>query len=105
MIYQNFNHKKRKEINGPSAAVIRYDQEKDQSPTVIAHGKGMLANKIIELAGKNEIPIQEDSLLVENLIDMDLGENIPPQLYSVIAEIFLMLEEMEQSMNGGDKVG
>lgn len=41
--------------------------------------------------------MQEDAKLVENLIDMDLGDNIPPQLYSVIAEILLLIEEMEKS--------
>lgn len=96
MNYQWFNLQKRKEVNGPSAAVIRYDQEKDQSPRVVAHGKGAIASQIITLAKKNGIPMQEDPLLVENLIDMDLGENIPPQLYAVIAEILLMLEEIER---------
>lgn len=92
-----FNHKRKKELNGPSAAVIRYDEGKDQVPTVVAHGSGAIAQQIIALAKDNGIPMQEDASLVENLIDMDLGENIPPQLYSVIAEILLMIEEMEQN--------
>ncbi len=96
MNFQWFNQKQRRETNGPSAAVIRYDQGIDQVPTVVAHGKGAVAKQIIELAKENDIPMQEDPLLVENLIDMDLGDNIPPQLYSVIAEILLMIEEMEQ---------
>jgi len=96
MIYKMINQKKRNEIKGPSAAVIRYDHSQDDSPTVVAHGTGQIANRIISMAKENDIPLQEDSSLVANLIDMDLGDNIPPQLYSVIAEILLMIEEIEE---------
>ncbi|SIF44587.1 FlhB domain protein [Mycobacteroides abscessus subsp. abscessus] len=41
--------------------------------------------------------MQEDAGLLQNLLDVDLGGNIPPQLYSVIAEVFLLLEEMEKN--------
>ena len=41
--------------------------------------------------------MQEDSALVANLLDMDLGDNIPPQLYSVMAEILLLIEEIEKN--------
>ncbi|USG65314.1 EscU/YscU/HrcU family type III secretion system export apparatus switch protein [Brevibacillus ruminantium] len=96
MIRKSFNQKQRQALNGPMAAVIRYDQERDYIPTVTAQGRGHLAEKIMEMARQNDIPLQEDSLLVRNLIDMDLGENIPPQLYSVVAEILLLIEEMEK---------
>ena len=55
-----------------------------------------MAQQIIELAKENDIQIQEDSSLVANLLDMDLGDNIPPQLYSVMAEILLLIEEMDK---------
>lgn len=97
MMSQSFNFKKRKVANGSSVAVISYDQEKD-APNIVAQGKGAIAQRIIELANQNNVPIQEDSTLISNLIDMDLGDNIPPQLYSVIAEIFIMLEEMEKNI-------
>jgi flagellar biosynthesis protein len=93
---KHFNHKQRKTINGPTAAVIRYDEDREKGPQLVAHGKGQVANQIIELAKKNNIHMQEDPMLVENLIDMDLGENIPPQLYAVMAEILLLIEQMEK---------
>lgn len=92
MIYKRFAPGK----SGKTAAVIRFDKEKDKAPTIVAHGKGFVAHKIIELAREKEIPLQEDPHLVANLIDMDLGENVPPQMYSVIAEVLLMIEEMEK---------
>lgn len=97
IVSKYYNQKKRKEINGPSAAVIKYDEDSGKGPVVVAHGKGQVARQIIELAKKNNIHMQEDTKLVENLLDMDLGDNIPPQLYQVMAEILLLIEEMEKN--------
>ena len=91
-----YNQKRRKEMNGPQAAVVKYDEETGKAPVVVAQGKGRVAQQIIELAKENDIQIQEDSTLVANLLDMDLGDNIPPQLYSVMAEILLLIEEMDK---------
>lgn len=91
-----YNQKRRKELNGPQAAVVKYDKESGNAPVVVAQGKGIVAQQIIELAKENDIQIQEDSSLVSNLLDMDLGDNIPPQLYSVMAEILLLIEEMDK---------
>lgn len=92
---KHFNPKKRRQLNGPSAAVIRYDE--GEAPKVVAHGTGYVAQQIIELAKQHGIAMQEDPILVENLLDMDLGDSIPPQLYSVMAEILLLIEEMEKN--------
>lgn len=95
MIYKMFN-RKRTEGTQPKATVLRYDKDSGDAPTVVAQGAGHIANKIIELAKANGIPLQENPGLIENLIDMDLGDNVPPQLYAVIAEVLLMIEEMEK---------
>ncbi|MFE8701670.1 EscU/YscU/HrcU family type III secretion system export apparatus switch protein [Cytobacillus sp. FJAT-54145] len=96
MLSKSYNQKRRKDINGPSAAVLKYDNSSNKVPIVVAHGKGHVAKQIIELAQKNNIHLQEDTNLVSNLLDMDLGDNVPPQLYSVMAEIFLLIEEMDK---------
>jgi flagellar biosynthesis protein len=92
-----FNQKNRRLVNGPSAAVIKYDEEQGKSPTIVAQGTGAVAEKIIELAKKNNVHLQEDSSLLQNLLDIDLGDSVPPQLYGVIAEIFILLEELEKN--------
>ena len=51
-----YNQKKRKEINGPQAAVIKYDEETGKVPVVVAHGKGHVAQQIIELAQEKQYP-------------------------------------------------
>jgi len=90
-----FNQIKRKQIQGPSAAILRYDSENGRQPTVIASAKGEWAQRILETAKENNIAIQKDSTLLANLLDTDLG-GVPPQLYAVMAEIFLLLEKVDQ---------
>ena len=97
IVSKYYNQKRKREMSGPSAAVIKYDEESGKSPIVVAQGKGEVARQIIELAKQNNILMQEDSSLVAELLEMDLGENIPPQLYNVMAEILLLIEEMEKN--------
>lgn len=84
-------------MSGPTAAVIRYDDKQEAVPTVVAQGTGHVAQKILELAKQNNIQMQEDESLVGALLNIDLGESIPPQLYAVIAEILILLEELDGS--------
>ena len=71
--------------------------KKQEKPLLLSRKeKDIVAQQIIELAKENDIHMQEDSTLVANLLDMDLGDNIPPQLYSVMAEILLLIEEMDK---------
>ncbi|BAB05194.1 EscU/YscU/HrcU family type III secretion system export apparatus switch protein [Halalkalibacterium halodurans] len=97
IISRHMNQIQRRHTSGRTAAVIQYDETSGDAPKLVAHGKGQIAEQIIDMAKRNNIHMQEDPLLVENLLDMDLGDNIPPQLYSVMAEILLLIEEMEKN--------
>lgn len=70
------------------AVALRYDQERDAAPTLAAKGKNWLAEKIIEIAKDNDIPITKDENLVELLEKTELEEEIPMEVYAVVAEIF-----------------
>lgn len=54
---------------------------------LIAKGKGHLADLILEKAKENGIPVQEDSSLVEVLSKLDIDQEIPSELYTLVAEI------------------
>jgi flagellar biosynthesis protein len=69
-----------------TAVAISYS-EKEPAPRVVAKGKGEIAERIISIALENNIPIQEDRVLASALSQVDLEEAIPPELYSVVAEI------------------
>lgn len=69
------------------AVALRYDPEEHEAPVVTAKGKGYLAERIIELARQSGVPVKEDPQLVEYLGLLDIGQEIPPELYQVVAEI------------------
>lgn len=74
--------------NPPVEAVaLRYDPTKESAPRMIAHGKGYNADQIVEIAEKLGIPINRDPTLVSVLGALDIGAEIPPDLFNVIAEV------------------
>ena len=77
------------------AVALRYKPEKEHAPRVVAHGKGLFAEKIIEKAKQFGIPIREDPYLVELLMRLDMYQEIPQELYKVIAEIFAFVFQIK----------
>lgn len=69
------------------ALALKYEPPKDAAPRVVAKGRGAVAEKIIEIARAHDIPIREDKDLLEILSQLDLNQEIPPNLYRVVAEI------------------
>lgn len=80
------NRKKRAEVP-KMAAAIRYEAATNDAPRLTAKGKGVAAEKIIELARRHDIPIREDKALVQILSRLDIDQQIPPELYRAVAEI------------------
>ncbi|GAP22534.1 EscU/YscU/HrcU family type III secretion system export apparatus switch protein [Leptolinea tardivitalis] len=70
-----------------TAIALEYDPKKDEAPRVIATGRGEIADKILEIAQANQIPIREDPVLAQALSMVDLETEIPPELYAVVAEV------------------
>ena len=68
-----------------SATALRYQGK--QAPTVVAKGHGELADDIIALAKEHGVLIHQDDELSKLLSQLQLGEQIPEQLYVVIAEL------------------
>ncbi|MEH7387056.1 EscU/YscU/HrcU family type III secretion system export apparatus switch protein [Bacillus sp. JJ1521] len=85
------------------AVALSYDEKVDSEPKVVAKGQGIIAQNLIEMAKKHEIPIQEDIALVELLGELKLNEGIPEALYQVIAEVFAFIYQMEKGVENRDK--
>lgn len=77
------------------AIAIEYDPT-DLAPKIVATGKGMVADRIIEKAKEADVPIHEDAKLAGTLSKLDIGEYIPPELYEVVAEILVFVDKMEK---------
>lgn len=69
------------------AAALTYDSDNDGAPRLAAAGRGLVAEKILELADQHGIAIRQDPTLVSVLEALEVGAEIPPELYTVIAEV------------------
>lgn len=80
------------------AIALEYDPN-DAAPKVIATGTGIIAEKIIEKAKEADVPIHRDDKLADTLSRLEIGEMIPPELYEVVAEILLFVDNMDKIKN------
>lgn len=86
---------KKKNIKPQQAVALEYDPA-DNAPKVIAMGKGALAEKIIDQAKKSDIPVHKDDKLADTLSKLQIGDMIPPELYQVVAEILVFVDNMDK---------
>ena len=82
----------------PKAVALKYDQDTQSAPKVVASGKGAIASKIIEKAKEFDIAIFQNTELVNSLIDLDLNKEIPAELYEALVEVFIWLAKQESSL-------
>ncbi|MBQ7956216.1 MAG: EscU/YscU/HrcU family type III secretion system export apparatus switch protein [Lachnospiraceae bacterium] len=77
------------------AIALEYDPQ-DEAPKVVASGRGVLAEKIIEKAKESDVPIHRDDKLADTLSRLEIGDMIPPELYEVVAEILIFVDSMDK---------
>ena len=77
------------------AAALKWDREKDEAPRLIAAGKGAMAERILALAEEAGLPVREDPVLSAALEELEPGREIPEELYSLAAELYIFLMELE----------
>ena len=77
------------------AIALEYDTSEDATQ-VIASGRGILAEKIIEKAKESDVPIHRDDKLADTLSRLEIGDMIPPELYEVVAEILVFVDSMDK---------
>lgn len=78
-----------------SAVALEYDPH-DEAPKIIATGKGILAEKIIEKAKEANVPVHQDGKLAGTLSKLEIGDMIPPELYEAVAEVLIFVDAMEK---------
>ena len=102
------------------AVALRYRVDEDAAPVVVASGYGQIADKIIGVAEEKGIPVYKDDSAASMLCMLEVGRNIPPELYEVIAAIYMQIltvsgkvkktgsanaatEHLRQRLQGGQK--
>lgn len=99
---ENLNQKNNDQPNPIKKAVaLRYAPDKESAPKVIAKGKGLVAESILRKATENGVPVQEDASLVEVLSKLELDQEIPPELYNLVAEILSFIYRSDQRIRTG----
>jgi flagellar biosynthesis protein len=86
------------------AVALKYDMDdKEGAPRIIAVGKGNIAEKIIEIANKEKVPIVENQEIVAKLVQFPVGLEIPQEFYEAIAKILVYIYKLDQE-NGARKL-
>ena len=88
----------KKDIKGEKqkiAVALEYNPG-EQAPKIIATGKGHIAENIIEKAKEVDVPVYEDKKLANTLSKLEIGDMIPPELYTVVAEILVFVDECDR---------
>ena len=78
-----------------TAVAVAYNPG-EVAPKILAVGKGEVAERIIETAKENHVPFYQDNKLAETLSRLQIGDTIPPELYEVVAEILVFVDDMDR---------
>jgi flagellar biosynthesis protein len=77
------------------AVALTYDPS-NMAPQVVASGRGVVADRIIERAKEADVATYKDEGLADTLLKLEIGDMIPPELYGVVAEILVYVDRMDK---------
>lgn len=80
------------------AIALRYDQQRDQAPKMVAKGAGIVAERIIETAREHGIHVHEDKDMVAMLSKLNVDTEIPEQLYKAVAEVLAFVYRLNKQL-------
>lgn len=83
-------------LSSLSVAALKYDQDKNGAPCVVAAGTGYIAQKILQVAIENGVAIYHDDSAATMLAKLELGQEIPPELYQIVVNIYISLLELAE---------
>ncbi|WP_248926392.1 EscU/YscU/HrcU family type III secretion system export apparatus switch protein [Paenibacillus hamazuiensis] len=78
------------------AVALKYAPGRSAAPVLVAKGRGVVAESIMNKAKEHGVPIQEDPSLVEVLSKLELEQEIPPELYQLVAEVLSFIYRSDQ---------
>lgn len=90
------NQENNRKNKNRTAIALGYDPDTDVAPKIIATGRGILADKILDVAKESQIPIHKDEKLASTLSKLELGDAIPKELYDIVSEILVFVDRMDK---------
>ncbi len=82
------------------ATALKYRHGEDNAPRLVAKGRGVVAERIMQIARDNGVPVREDKELVEVLSALEVNQEIPSELYRAVAEILAFLYKLNAQTAG-----
>lgn len=77
------------DVMNQKAVALSYNEREQETPVIVASGTGYMAQRIIDTARDNQIPVYEDNSLATVLTQLELGAPIPEELYAAIVDIYV----------------
>jgi flagellar biosynthesis protein len=94
----------KKKSKRPAAVALKGPDEERSVPEIAAAGRGILAEKILQLAFENDIRVREDSALAEMLASVEIDSPIPSEAFMAVAEILSYVYMANREHNPFDVV-
>lgn len=101
---KEYNTKSNKNKHGKDkkAVALSYNAN-ENAPRILAAGKGYVAEKILNTAKTNKVPVHEDETLANQLINVQIGDYIPVELYEAVSKILVFVSDMDEIKMNEDK--
>jgi flagellar biosynthesis protein len=82
------------------AVALRYSQGEDDAPVVVGAGRGVYAKNITRLAKEHDVPLHKDPYLAQLLSTVEIGAEIPPELYQAVAQVLAFIWKLDKTYAG-----
>jgi flagellar biosynthesis protein len=82
------------------AVALHYEKQEGGAPRVVASGRGAIGEKIIETAKAHGIPVENNPGLAAALANVEIGDEIPIELYKAVAEVLIFILRMSGQLPG-----
>ena len=86
------------ELSRKKAVAVQYDRQTMVAPKVVAKGRGLVADNIIEQAVRHQVPVYQNKALAGLLMALELDREIPPDLYKAVAEVLVFVYRADSAL-------
>ncbi len=87
------------------AIALQYAAGEDEAPSVIASGRGLLAERMVAQASQSKVPVHQDQHLAAVLARLETGTEIPPELYQAVAQVLVFVWNLDRRSSKGEGTG
>jgi len=84
------------------AVALKYEDDGENAPVIVASGRGEIADRIIQTAKDIKVPVYEDSSLAQVLVSLEMGTEIPPELYQAVAQVIAFVWGLDRKYSAGN---